>query len=96
MGLTGLVPAEYSSGERTRRGHITKAGSEPVRRALIEAAGLIIGVGGESGADRSEQVRPVHTGGGQFGGPFAGRKRALALEGGESARTSGPSLIQEP
>jgi transposase len=38
MGWTGLVPAEYSSGERTRRGHITKAGSEPVRTALIEAA----------------------------------------------------------
>ena len=26
MGFTGLVPSEYSSGERTRRGHITKAG----------------------------------------------------------------------
>jgi transposase len=38
MGLTGLVPAEYSSGERTRRGSITKAGSAPVRTALIEAA----------------------------------------------------------
>lgn len=38
MGWTGLVPAEYSSGERTRRGHITKAGSEPVRTALTEAA----------------------------------------------------------
>jgi transposase len=38
MGFTGLVPAEYSSGERTRRGSITKAGSQPVRTALIEAA----------------------------------------------------------
>ena len=38
MGYTGLVPSEYSSGEKTRRGHITKAGSEPVRTALIEAA----------------------------------------------------------
>jgi transposase len=38
MSFTGLVPAEYSSGERTRRGHITKAGSEPVRSALTEAA----------------------------------------------------------
>jgi transposase len=38
MGFTGLVPAEYSSGERTRRGSITKAGSEPARTALIEAA----------------------------------------------------------
>jgi transposase len=38
MGFTGLVPAEYSSGERTRRGAITTAGSEPVRTAVIEAA----------------------------------------------------------
>ena len=38
MSYTGLVPAEYASGERTRRGHITKAGSEPVRTALTEAA----------------------------------------------------------
>ena len=38
MSWTGLVPAEYSSGDRTRRGHITKAGSEPVRTALTEAA----------------------------------------------------------
>ncbi|MBT8227055.1 MAG: IS110 family transposase [Dactylosporangium sp.] len=27
MGFCGLVPSEYSSGERTHRGHITKAGS---------------------------------------------------------------------
>ena len=38
MSYTGLVPAEYSSGDRTRRGHITKAGSEPVRTALTEVA----------------------------------------------------------
>ena len=38
MGFTGLVPAEYSSGQKTWRGHITKAGPEPVRTALIEAA----------------------------------------------------------
>jgi transposase len=38
MCFTGLVPAEYSSGERTRRGSITKAGSAAVRTALIEAA----------------------------------------------------------
>jgi transposase len=38
MGFTGLVPAEYSSGDKTRRGSITKAGSEPVRTALVEAA----------------------------------------------------------
>ena len=38
MSYTGLVPAEYSSGEKTCRGHITKAGSEPVRTTLTEAA----------------------------------------------------------
>jgi transposase len=38
MGFTGLCPAEYSSGERTSRGRITKAGPEPVRTALTEAA----------------------------------------------------------
>jgi transposase len=32
------VPAEYSSGQRVRRGPITKAGSQPIRTALIEAA----------------------------------------------------------
>jgi transposase len=38
MSYAGLVPAEYSSGDRVRRGPITKAGSEPIRTALIEAA----------------------------------------------------------
>ena len=38
MSFAGLVPAEYSSGERPRRGHITKAGSQPVRTTLTEAA----------------------------------------------------------
>lgn len=38
MGFTGLTPTEYSSGSRTSRGHITKAGPEAVRTALIEAA----------------------------------------------------------
>ena len=38
MGFCGLVPSEHSSGSSTRRGHITKAGPEGVRTALIEAA----------------------------------------------------------
>ena len=38
MGFAGLIPTEYSSGSRSRRGHITKAGPEAVRTALIEAA----------------------------------------------------------
>ncbi|MGH3820642.1 MAG: IS110 family transposase, partial [Pseudonocardiaceae bacterium] len=38
MGFSGLIPSEYSSGERTRRGRITKAGPVGARTALIEAA----------------------------------------------------------
>lgn len=36
--FTGLVPTEYSSAASTRRGHITKAGPQGVRTALVEAA----------------------------------------------------------
>ncbi|MGH9203076.1 MAG: IS110 family transposase [Vicinamibacterales bacterium] len=38
MGFTGLVPSEHSSGAKTRRGSITKAGNQHVRRVLVEAA----------------------------------------------------------
>ncbi len=38
MGFVGLVPSEHSTGERTRRGSITKAGNAHVRRILVEAA----------------------------------------------------------
>jgi transposase len=38
MAYVGLVPSEYSSGERQKRGEITKAGNGVVRRALVEAA----------------------------------------------------------
>jgi len=38
MCFTGLVPAGYSSGERTRRGPVTKAGPAAARTALIGAA----------------------------------------------------------
>lgn len=38
MGFTGLCPAEASSGDTARRGHITKAGPQPVRTALVESA----------------------------------------------------------
>jgi transposase len=39
MAYLGLVPSEYSSGPKTRRGAITKAGNGHVRRVLAEAAG---------------------------------------------------------
>lgn len=38
MAYLGLVPGEHSSGERTRRGRITKTGNTLVRRVLVEAA----------------------------------------------------------
>ena len=38
MSYLGLTPSEQSSGARTRRGAITKAGNSHVRRVLIEAA----------------------------------------------------------
>ena len=37
-GFTGLVPAGYSSGGKTRRGPVTTAGPEPARTRLAEAA----------------------------------------------------------
>jgi transposase len=38
MKFLGLIPSEYSTGERRRQGSITKAGNTHARRALIEGA----------------------------------------------------------
>ena len=38
MGYSGAVPSEDSSGERTRRGSITKTGNSHLRRIVVEAA----------------------------------------------------------
>jgi len=38
MSYLGLTPSEYSSGEKTKRGGITKTGNKHARRVLIEAA----------------------------------------------------------
>jgi transposase len=38
MKCLGLMPSEYSTGERRRQGGITKAGNTPARRALVEGA----------------------------------------------------------
>lgn len=38
MAWVGLVPSEHSSGDRERRGGITRAGNRYLRRVLIEAA----------------------------------------------------------
>jgi transposase len=38
MKVLGLIPSEYSSGERRRQGAITKAGNTHARRAIGEVA----------------------------------------------------------
>ena len=38
MAYLGLVPCEHSSGDRTRRGGITKTGNGHARRVLVESA----------------------------------------------------------
>jgi hypothetical protein len=38
MAYVGLIPGEFSSGEKRRQGEITKAGHRHVRRLLIESA----------------------------------------------------------
>jgi transposase len=38
MKFLGLIPSEYSSGERRRQGSMTKAGNTHARRALVEGA----------------------------------------------------------
>ena len=40
---TGLTPSEYSSGEKIRKGHITRQGNSRVRGILIEVAWRAIG-----------------------------------------------------
>jgi transposase len=60
MGFCGLVPSEYSSGESTRRGHITRAGNAHLRHQLVESAWSYIhrpGVGKEMGR-RHEGLPP--------------------------------------
>ena len=41
MAYLGLVPREHSSGERTRRGSITKAGNSRCRHILAVARELV-------------------------------------------------------
>jgi transposase len=38
MAYLGLIPSEYSTGEKVKRGPITKTGNGHVRRVLVEAA----------------------------------------------------------
>ena len=38
MAFVGLVPREYSTGGKEKRGGITETGNKHVRRLLVEAA----------------------------------------------------------
>jgi transposase len=38
MKFLGLIPSEYSTGERRRQGSLTKAGNSHARRVLVEGA----------------------------------------------------------
>jgi transposase len=61
MAFLGLVPSEYSSGPRVRRGAITKAGNPHARRLLAEAAWAYQGVPriGRQMLSRQEALPPA-------------------------------------
>jgi transposase len=64
MGYLGLVPSEYSSGERTSRGSITKTGNAHARRLLTEAAWnyrFKARIGKEAQLRQQELAEPVRT-----------------------------------
>ena len=61
MSWCGLIPSEYSSGGSTRRGHLTKTGSQMVRDHLVESAWAFqhlasVGAGRRA---REQQVSPA-------------------------------------
>ena len=70
MGFCGLVPSEYSSGERKMRGRITKSGNLHLRTQLVESAWSYQHRPGVRGNDqetpRARQPRHRHPG---LGGP---------------------------
>jgi transposase len=72
MGYGGIVASEDSSGERTRRGNITKTGNAHLRRAVVEAAwayrqrpsvGQSCGSGRRRSAKRSKRSLGKHNSG---------------------------------
>ena len=68
MAYLGLVPGEHSSGDRHRRGPITKTGNSLVRRLVIEAAWHYRhrpGIGRTLAQRRSGQPPRVNRAGGQ-------------------------------
>ncbi len=84
MGYAGMVSREHSSGERVRRGSISKAGNAHLRRIVTEAAwayrhrpavgpGLAARQGGQSEAVKAIAWRAQHR--------LHGRYRALLARG---------------
>ena len=62
---TGMTPSEHSSGENTRRGHITRQGNSRVRWLLCQAAWRAI----KEDRDLKEYFERLH--------PRTGKKRAI-------------------
>ena len=62
MGYVGLVPREYSSGEREVRGAITKSGNSRVRHVLVQAAWSLGKVPGKPGfaISKRREGQPAH------------------------------------
>jgi transposase len=62
MGFIGLVPREYSSGEKERRGSITKSGNSRVRHVLVQAAWNLGKVPRKPGLElsRRREGQPAH------------------------------------
>jgi transposase len=84
MAYLGLVPSEHSSGERVRRGGLTKAGNGRARKALIEAAWTYArpaqapkaGTAGQPAAVRAIAEKARHRLGGRYRKLIARGKRA--------------------
>lgn len=77
MAYAGMVPSERSSGGRTRRGALTKAGNAHVRRVLIQSAWH----------SRHVPALPLELRKRQVDGPFAGLRPGL-----ESPAAASPTL----
>jgi hypothetical protein len=84
MAYLGLVPSEHSSGPKTRRGAITKAGNAHVRRVLAEAAWAYRGqarIGRAMMCRQDKLPRPIRDIGWKAQLRLTGRFRRLAKRG---------------
>jgi len=84
MGYAGMVSSEYSSGEKVRRGSISKAGNAHLRRIVTEAAWSyrhIPAVGPTLAARQREQSEAVKAMSWRAQHRLHGRYRALLAKG---------------